>query len=425
MIAFDTSTTAFTHSGSSLTWSHTCTGTDRFLVVFVMCSSSKSISSVTYNGVAMTAHPSSGGGQRIIPYVLANPASGANNIVVTMTSTTYIYPVASSYTGVDQTNPVDTSNQTSQSASSTTSNFTTTVDNCWAVMAARQASTGNTSASTGSTLREANAGFTQLYDTNTVLTPAGSHSMAITHSGAGTTDTNLVAIKPATAASGIAFDAATEDKTSTGTTLTYAHTCTGTDRFLYVHVTTLTTGSHTINSVTYNGVAMTPLVSNVQAYSATWKCHSYYLVNPASGTNDVVVTMASSPSASQRSGAVSYTGVDQTNPILTSNSAYTSSGGTCNVSLTTADDGWWLISGANPDAAFAAGVNTDTLRASYGGLADIADSDGDIAATTANAQMTHAGSRGGGVIGFALKKAGGGGGEPAAAKNSLFFGGGA
>jgi hypothetical protein len=207
----------------------------------------------------------------------------------------------------------------------------------------------------------------------------------------------------------VAFDAATEDKVVSGgvTTLTYSHTCSGSDRFLYVALTQINhSGTPT---ATYGGVSMTPVYTRVQVYSSTWTHSGFFLMNPASGANNVVIS-SSGPTGtnSLRSGCVSYTGVDQTNPVLDDNSIYSASGGTMSISLTTASDGWAIISGANVDYAFSAGTNTDTLRASYGGLCDIADSGNDITAGTFNAQMTHAGTRGYGGIALAILPAGGG-----------------
>ena len=208
----------------------------------------------------------------------------------------------------------------------------------------------------------------------------------------------------------IAFDSATEDKTAAATSLTYAHTTSGTDRFLYVALTTLS-NNHTGTAATYNGTGMTVVEQNVVVFSSTWQHHGFQLANPDSGTNNVVVS-ANVVSFSLRSGAVSYTGVDQTNPIQTSNTGSSGSGGTMNISLTTSNDGWFVISGANVDTAWSAGATTDTLRASYSGLADIADSGNDITAGTTNAQMAHVGTRGYGGIAFALEEAGGGGPAP-------------
>jgi hypothetical protein len=60
MIAFDAASggTRFNSAGTSHSWSHTCTGSDRFLVVqvgsFRSAGGGDVVSGVTYNGVSMT-----------------------------------------------------------------------------------------------------------------------------------------------------------------------------------------------------------------------------------------------------------------------------------------------------------------------------------------------------------------------------------
>lgn len=218
----------------------------------------------------------------------------------------------------------------------------------------------------------------------------------------------------------IAYDTKTEAQTSGSgvNPLNFSHTCSGSDRFLYVAVTTINRSA--TPTATYNGVSMTPVYTNIPVFSTTWEHAGFYLVNPASGSNTVSISCTvGSGNNTIRAGATSYTGVDQTTPILATNSA--SSPGTGNnmlISLTTASDGWFIISGANVDLAFSAGANTDELRATYSGLADIADSGNDITAGTTNAQMTHAGTRGYGGCAIAILPAGGGGGPTT---NSAFL----
>lgn len=80
-------------SGTSNTFSHTCTGTNRALYVMAYCFISGGApavpTSVTYNSVAMTlvrSEPYLVGDpvERIDVYRLENPASGANNVVITV-----------------------------------------------------------------------------------------------------------------------------------------------------------------------------------------------------------------------------------------------------------------------------------------------------------------------------------------------------
>jgi len=200
----------------------------------------------------------------------------------------------------------------------------------------------------------------------------------------------------------IAFDAAQEDKVASGaSSLTYAATCTGSDRWLYVAVTTISDATHSVTGFTYNAVSMTTVVANRLVYAGTsWYHHSYHLPAPASGSNNVVITK-SNADGSIRSGCVSYSGVDQTTPVSTS-AANNGTNTPATVSLTTSATAWWLFSGANIDAAFAGSTNTDTLRVSYGGLCDICDSGNDISPQTGNATMTFAGTREWGGIALAF-----------------------
>lgn len=158
-IAFDAATSATTNSSTSLTYSHTCTGTDRFLVVTATGNQGPTATvSATYNGVSMTAiGPSTdsvGTGVPTYFFYLVNPASGANNIVVT-SNVNGIATSASSYTGVDQTSPIDVSNTTAYNTTGTSysKSVTTTVDNCWTIATVRCASGQAMTAGSGTTVR--------------------------------------------------------------------------------------------------------------------------------------------------------------------------------------------------------------------------------------------------------------------------------
>jgi len=114
-IAFDAASYQSTSGATSLTISHTVgAGTDRALVVAVECPNSTdylSTATVTWNGTSMGSPRVSNAGTgslHMYVWVLANPASGTHNIVVTPSASAYMDVVASSWTGVDQTTPVGT-----------------------------------------------------------------------------------------------------------------------------------------------------------------------------------------------------------------------------------------------------------------------------------------------------------------------------
>lgn len=114
-IAFDAASTATAVvNASSITWSHTCTGTDRALIVAIgFYDASVTVSGVTYNGVAMTEEwdtvDTTFSAARSAGYSLAAPATGANNIVVTFSAAADVGAAgASSWTGVQQSDPTRT-----------------------------------------------------------------------------------------------------------------------------------------------------------------------------------------------------------------------------------------------------------------------------------------------------------------------------
>lgn len=104
----------------------------------------------------------------------------------------------------------------------------------------------------------------------------------------------------------IALDAVSSNVSwAPATTLTTAHTCNGSDRILFVGCST---NSGTTTWVTYNGVAMT-LIWSI-AHGGLWDCTLWYLVNPATGTNNIVST--SSVSTFHVHANASFTWASQT-----------------------------------------------------------------------------------------------------------------
>jgi len=102
MAAFDASSSSSSGFSSSLTFSHTCTGSDRAL--FVAVCTQFAVSGVTYDDVPLTAVESGDARQRL--YALLAPSTGTHNIVVS-NDLGEVSAVAASYTGVDQTTGYD------------------------------------------------------------------------------------------------------------------------------------------------------------------------------------------------------------------------------------------------------------------------------------------------------------------------------
>lgn len=191
-IAFDAETGAFTNSSSgSLTFSHTCTGSNRALYVAVCTSAATTVTGITYAGAAMTLVDSyTATGQDAITdntlYMLIAPASGANDVIVTASASGHIiYAQAASYTGAAQSGQPP--HQTKNSANAATS-LTTTVntssapstDNCWVIGGYFLDGNFTVSAGASTTLRSTNASIKNwlgIMDGNAAVTPAGSSSL--------------------------------------------------------------------------------------------------------------------------------------------------------------------------------------------------------------------------------------------------------
>jgi len=105
--------------------------------------------------------------------------------------------------------------------------------------------------------------------------------------------------------------------TGSGTSATIAHTTAGTNRLLVVGVTTAGAAGTNPSGVTYNSVVMTN--AGTTDDGAGTGVSLWYLVAPATGANNVVVTFSGSPSYTV--GIESFTGVHQSTPVGGSTSA--------------------------------------------------------------------------------------------------------
>lgn len=190
-IAVDNSAalTNWVTTGTSQTIAYTCSGSDRLLLVGIMISSSSDlVTGVTYSGTAMSRQGTTNdafGSNRFYLYSLIAPATGSNNVVISLSSSTSMSSVALSYTGVKQTGFPDSS-VTSGGSTGTTSfslNFTTVADNCWLACVGRDLDSAFTP-SAGTTDRvQTTVVPIQGSDSNGARTPAGSQSLAWTSGG--------------------------------------------------------------------------------------------------------------------------------------------------------------------------------------------------------------------------------------------------
>jgi len=145
------------------------------------------------------------------------------------------------------------------------------------------------------------------------------------------------------------------------TSVTFAFSTTGSNRLLLVGVLQVATGSDVVSSVTYNGVALTR-INTVTFLNGNRRNNLYYLLAPATGSNNCVVTLSSGIDNS-RIHAFSYTGVRQSDQPDASNTnshemPYTSTT-IANVSVTTVAANCRIMGfGGSMSGGFTVDVNT-------------------------------------------------------------------
>lgn len=179
-IAFDNATS---YNGGTGTFSHT-TSSSAGGYMFVLTEST--VTAVSYNSVALTLTTNYAwlfGNLKV--WTLAGPSSGANNVSITAGASTNV--VVATYTGLDTTQPeASANNQVGNGNISITSSVTTLTNNAWVLgFCIYSTSSNNQNAGTGATKRISivgnisGGGSLGIYDSNGVVTPAGSYSMTM------------------------------------------------------------------------------------------------------------------------------------------------------------------------------------------------------------------------------------------------------
>lgn len=117
--------------------------------------------------------------------------------------------------------------------------------------------------------------------------------------------------------------------------VSWSHTCTGSERALFVHGGGWDASGFDISAVTYNAVALTQVGQSALS-SGNDRCEIWRLIAPATGANTIAVTFASAGHFGVI-GGYSVTGCDQTTPEGTFASA-TGSSTTPSVTVSSASD---------------------------------------------------------------------------------------
>lgn len=224
---------------------------------------------------------------------------------------------------------------------------------------------------------------------------------------------------------GIRFDAASNSGyQAAASTYNWSHTCTGSDRFLAVDVSLLSAGS-TVTSITYNGVALS-FIGAQSTVTSFGRVESWGLVNPASGSNSIAVTL--SGTIASAGTAVSYTGVHQTTPTEAFNSAQATNTGSATdasvVVTAVAGQCWIHAAVATDDGSVTAGQTSRNNVTGVGG----SGADEDFGPQAAGAKtMSYTGL---GIVatwaigGYAIRPVGASSGSVIGNPNSLLLAGG-
>lgn len=138
----------------------------------------------------------------------------------------------------------------------------------------------------------------------------------------------------------IAHDTTTSSQSLGSATLTFSHTVSGSNTILIVGVANIKAGESVPTGVTFNSDALTMIDSQRNA-GPNLGCSLWYLIAPADGAHDVVVTCAATQIAIT-AGATSLTGVAQTSPIgATNKTAATSQDPSLALDTTVANS--WIV----------------------------------------------------------------------------------
>lgn len=141
----------------------------------------------------------------------------------------------------------------------------------------------------------------------------------------------------------IAYDTST--KITDGTSpRNWSHTCSGSDRILFVEALTL---NDTLTGITYAGTSMTQLAKTTFPGVTRRGAYLYYLINPSSGSHSIIAT---SSSGNITCGATSFTGAKQSGvPDSSATKDETTASATAFLATTVVNSGCWLIGAVADD----------------------------------------------------------------------------
>ena len=207
-LVFDAATRVHSDSATSLTDTHTSTGSNLIGLVFTYVGSGDHLNSLTWasvdilaNQIAKVQLPTFG---FLYCHYVASPTTGSQSVIAGSSGGATFFTVASvTYTGGKQTSIPDASiSSNSASTNSIAQSLTTIADNCWLAMGAIIGSQEDVTAGSNTTVRIQSGSASGAFagtDSNAAMTPAGSYAQNATWTSADKACWIVVSIAPAVA----------------------------------------------------------------------------------------------------------------------------------------------------------------------------------------------------------------------------------
>jgi prepilin-type N-terminal cleavage/methylation domain-containing protein len=360
VVTVDNTSSGSTDGGSSITISHATSGTNRLMLVGVSFNNdnNETVTSVTYNGVALTLKgtETNSDDARVEIWSLVAPDTGTYNVVITFSAALAQEGVAGvmTFNGVDQSTPLGSfySVQGDDTATASLDITSTEGEFVYGVIAAEyDALTAGTGVdeqwnmSVDGTSTNGAGGTTNCG----AATVPMSWSLVAEASPNNHWAIGGVSIKPtATVSETITYDAVSTGTASWTTTETFSHSIgSGSNRILVVGVSFEDCDDYpSVTWITYNGQPLT-LIDSGQVISGNGcggRAELWYLLEadlPSTGAYNVVIG-TSGTFDELVAGAISLENVAQQAPEA-SNSNSNDAQTTISTNITTLTDGAWLV----------------------------------------------------------------------------------
>ncbi len=190
MIALDSTSSNVNTSGTVVSATHVCTGSDLILFAAIKNNQGGTVTSLTYNGVAMTLIGTcvDSSSRAYWLYYLINPASGSHSITFTAGTSGNVGIFGISFTGAKQSGQPDNNNLGANPTVTSTSysqSISTVADNCFEIMVGKcddaTPITGGTNTSLAADFDGAKTNYNGMFMVYSTAgkTPAGSASLVL------------------------------------------------------------------------------------------------------------------------------------------------------------------------------------------------------------------------------------------------------